>query len=141
MDKETNNAKPMAEVCSTPMVQVCRSEEEAAAVSRDRVKPILLSGICNTPINPDGMRKMATDYLYLNKTRVRGVECVPTYTVQMKSDFFIVLREIADTILKGTVWNKKARIVLEYDPQEPKMTLTTFMEPDEAPRPEDSLLP
>ena len=59
----------------------------------------------------------------------------------MSSNYFIVLREIADTIVNGTVWNKKARIVLEYDPLEPKMTLTTFMEPDEAPRPEDSLLP
>lgn len=132
MDKETNNTQPMTEACDAPMEQVCRSDEAAAAVSRERVKPILLSGICNAPIDPDKMQK---DYVDVNIKRMvvpDDTACVPTSSVYTSSNYFVVLREIANAIVKGTVWNKKARIVLEYDPQDAKMAIVTFMEPDAA---------
>ena len=44
------------------------------------------------------------------------------------ANFFVVLREMARMFVNGTEWNKKARIVLDYDPQKPNMTITTFME-------------
>ena len=48
------------------------------------------------------------------------------------ANFFVVLREMARMFVNGTEWNKKARIVLEYDPQEPRMYITTFMEDGES---------
>lgn len=47
------------------------------------------------------------------------------------SEFFVVLRAISRVIFKGTEWNKKARIVFEYDPQQKKMTVSSFMESGE----------
>lgn len=57
---------------------------------------------------------------------------VSTNHVNMQSDFFVALREIARMFVNGTEWNKKARIVLNYDPQEPRMTIETFMEQGES---------
>ena len=42
-----------------------------------------------------------------------------------------------ETIVKGVDWQKKARIVLEYDPQEMKMELTTYQTTDEEQKMED----
>ena len=107
-------------------------------MSADKIN---LSGICNAPIDPDKMRRDYIDVNIKKKVVPDDTACVPTGSVYMSSNYFIVLREIADAIVKGTVWNKKARIVLEYDPLEPKMTLTTFMEPDEARSLERNVLP
>lgn len=52
--------------------------------------------------------------------------------VSLDSKEFVVLREIAKIIAEGTMWNKSARIVLEYDPQKERMRISTFMKADEA---------
>lgn len=57
---------------------------------------------------------------------------VETGHVTLNSNMFVVLREIARLIVRGSEWNKKSRIVLEYDPQQEKMRITTFMTADEA---------
>lgn len=57
---------------------------------------------------------------------------VPTNRISVDPRYFIFLLELAQTIESGTKWDKKARIVLEYDPHCPKMEIRTFMERDEA---------
>ena len=56
---------------------------------------------------------------------------VPTDAMSMRSEVFVLLRELARMFYNGTEWNKKARIVLEYDPDKPKVQIRTFMERDE----------
>ena len=61
----------------------------------------------------------------------------PTNRMAVNPRCFVFLRELARLIVNGTEWNKKARIVLEYDPDEPKMEIKTFMQRDEALKPSD----
>lgn len=51
--------------------------------------------------------------------------------------FFVVLWEIANVIYRTTSYKKKAHIVLEYDPHQEKMTLSTFTEDAEQPEKEN----
>lgn len=57
---------------------------------------------------------------------------VETERFWVDANFFVVMREIARTFVNGTEWNKKARVVLDYDPQKPRMYITTFMEDGES---------
>ncbi len=59
-----------------------------------------------------------------------GHELTATDGVHMPSDIFVALTVLAQAIHEGTRWNKKARIVLEYDPDKEKMSVVTFMESD-----------
>ena len=54
-----------------------------------------------------------------------------------RRSFFIGMREIANVIYRTTSYKKKARIVLEYDPHQEKMTLSTFTEDAEQPEKEN----
>lgn len=86
--------------------------------------------ICNIPINPEALHEIRERWDpgdFPGDTAV-----VPTASVAAKADTFVLLREIARVIVNGTEWNKKARIVLEYDPQAEKLEIKTFMERDEA---------
>lgn len=65
-------------------------------------------------------------------TQEADMNLVSTNRVNMQSNFFVALREIARMLVNGTEWNKKARIVLEYDPKKPRMTIETFMEQGES---------
>ena len=86
--------------------------------------------ICDLPINPHALHEIREQWNprdYPGETVV-----VPTASFAAKADTFVLLREIARMIVTGTEWNKKARIVLEYDPQAEKLEIKTFMERDEA---------
>ncbi|MBQ8109411.1 MAG: hypothetical protein IJ124_04515 [Clostridia bacterium] len=63
---------------------------------------------------------------------MNGSEYIETGHVTLYSNTFVILREIARLVVLGSEWNKKSRIVLEYDPQKKKMRITTFMTADEA---------
>lgn len=60
-----------------------------------------------------------------------GQKTVLTGGISVASQVFIALREMMDAVVRGTDWNKKTRIVLEYDPQSRKMELLTFGSADE----------
>ena len=85
--------------------------------------------IFQVPIDPEKMNQLARR---ANEADTKEWSCIPTDRVYIPSNFFVVIREIAKMIVEGTVWNKKARVVLEYDPQDAKMSIVTFMEPDAA---------
>ena len=88
-----------------------------------------------TPINPEGIRLLRETW---NPKDYPGQSVVvPTNHISVRSEVFVVLREMARMIVNGTEWNKKARIVLEYDPQCQKTEIKTFMERDEATPPVD----
>lgn len=55
----------------------------------------------------------------------------PSRHSSVRSEVFIALWDMMETIVKGVDWQKKARIVLEYDPREEKMKLTTYQTTDE----------
>ena len=63
-----------------------------------------------------------------NEYRGEDTALVITNQVSPSANVFIVLREIARSFVNGTKWNKKACVVLEYDPQQDKMSITSFME-------------
>lgn len=85
--------------------------------------------IFQVPIDPEKMNQLARR---VDEADTQKWPCVPTDRVYIPSSCFVVFREIAKMIIRGTAWNKKARIVLEYDPQDAKMSIVTFMEPDAA---------
>lgn len=55
----------------------------------------------------------------------------PSRHSSVQSVVFIAIWDMMETIVKGVNWRKKTRIVLEYDPQERKMELTTYQPSDE----------
>ena len=57
---------------------------------------------------------------------------VITNHLEIASESFVFLNELCRVIFTGTEWNKKARIVLEYDPQQKLMQIMTLMDRDEA---------
>ena len=57
---------------------------------------------------------------------------VPTRQFCVKSNYIIFLTEVARIITEGMKWNKKARIVMEFDPSQDKFSVTVFMESGEA---------
>ena len=61
----------------------------------------------------------------------------PSGHSSVRSEVFIAIWDMMETIVKGVDWQKKARIVLEYDPQERKMELTTYQTTDEERKMED----
>lgn len=85
------------------------------------------NGLLSVPIDPE----VQSDY-YIR--RISGLEestelLKMTDACSFPSEFFVVLLKISRVIFKGTEWNKKARIVFEYDPQQKKMTVSSFMKP------------
>ena len=82
------------------------------------------------PINPERLRVVRERWD--PKDYPGDAPIVPTCSFSVASDMFVFLREMARMFFNGTEWNKKARIVLEYDPQAARMVIKTFMERDEA---------
>ena len=85
---------------------------------------------CDMPINPKALHGIREQYD--PKAYPGDSVNVPTASIAAKSEVFVLMREIARMFVNGTEWNKKARIVLEYDPQVEKLEIKTFMERDEA---------
>ena len=64
-------------------------------------------------------------------------EVYPAGFTSVRSETLIALWDMMDAIVKGVDWQKKARIVLEYDPREKKMGVTVFRSADETQTTED----
>ena len=57
---------------------------------------------------------------------------VITNHLEIASESFVFLNELCRLIFTGTQWDKKAQIILEYDPQQEKMLVSTAMDRREA---------
>ena len=83
---------------------------------------------CSIPIDASIKGSKLPREYFSDKPFPAEFACVPTARLSMNSNAFAFLTEIARIITEGTKWNKKARIILEYDPNEPKMQITSYME-------------
>jgi len=95
-----------------------------------------MSSICDIEINPGAVSDIVCQSCRDSDKFRQENAVIPTANVSTDSRFFSAIISIAQIIADGTKYNKKARIVLEYDPQMPKMQITTYMSRDEAPQPE-----
>lgn len=86
------------------------------------------------PIDPQALRD--DWYRYMDQGTPGDDPLTVTNRTLIKSNGFVAILSICDAILHGVSWNKKARIVLDYDPQQEKMSVTTLMESDELKTPE-----
>lgn len=97
--------------------------------------PLAHDSFNNIPIQPGTFQSVLDAW---NPNSIYGhTPVVPTNRMSVNPRCFVFLRELARLIVNGTEWNKKARIVLEYDPDAPKMEVRTFMERDAALPPSD----
>ena len=80
-------------------------------------------------INP---RKSWSDWKDVTNKNTDWNENVVTGCFHIQSNVFTTFIHLARVIHEGTAWNKKARIVLEYDPQQKLMQIMTLMDRDEA---------
>lgn len=87
------------------------------------------------PINPSARRNEALHAMAGGEKPTDGVQA--SWAMSFPSKFFAVMLEIANVIYRTTDYKKKARIVLEYDPRQEKMTLSTFTEDAEPNERED----
>ena len=88
-----------------------------------------MARISDIPINPEAIERERIHHYPCNSPG--DTTLTPTSGVYIRSEGFVAMREIADAICQGTRWNKKARIVVEYDPSQEKMSIMTFMESSE----------
>lgn len=89
-----------------------------------------LSALCRIPIDGEGASIPAKNML--GEPFPDEWVVLPTRQLYVSANAFTAFLELARTIANGLEWNKKARIVLEYDPGQSKFTVTTFMEAGEA---------
>lgn len=92
---------------------------------------------CDIPIKPNDSVELLCEYDRGRAAFAAAHPVCPTRRIAVRPEAFVAIRELARAIVEGTAWDKKARIVLEYDPQAPKMPITVFMESDELPPPGD----
>ena len=78
------------------------------------------------PINPKERRREAAQAMSTDEKPGTGVRA--SWAMSFPAKYFVVMREIANVIYHTTSYKKKARIVLEYDPRQEKMVLSTFTE-------------
>ena len=83
---------------------------------------------CDIPISPDDMRRVYVSHdANPEKFRSEHIIC-PTGHVSINSKLFVMLLETMRSIVDATDWDKRTRIVLEYDPRVEKMNIVTFTE-------------
>lgn len=85
---------------------------------------------CEIPIAAEKVSKNISFFLG-ESTASGNLPTTPTGYNGAKGKYFTVLWSFLDTILKGTSYNKKSRIVIEYDPEADSVTVTTFTESGE----------
>lgn len=84
--------------------------------------------LCDIPINrPDNTRMMVKKGMNSDTSAINP-PLIPARRVRVRSEAFAFIWELARAIVEGSDWNKKARIVLEYDPNAEKMPITVFRE-------------
>ncbi len=89
--------------------------------------------LCDVPIDPEQLYADCVEAMvYPLEHADRHANVITAKTSLPANNAFLVIREVARVIYKGTQWDKKARIVLEYDPQEEKLTVCSMMAGNEA---------
>ena len=89
-----------------------------------------MARISDIPINPEEIREGYVHHLTTGEPSESLL--TPTCCISVPAQHsFVLIRELGNAIYAGTRWNKKARIVLEYDPSYEKMSIMTFMESSE----------
>ena len=91
-------------------------------------RPVWLSDI---PISVKNSADEDLAYQFNHEVFKQSHVLYPTKHSSVNAYVFIAIWDMMDSIAKGVDWRKKARIVLEYDPQERKMELTTYQTTDE----------
>ena len=84
--------------------------------------------LCDIPINPSALAEMKKSLYSDPYGFIEGKKVVPTQCMSIKNEVFIALLEMASAISAGLDWEKKGRIVLEYDPQAKRFQVFTFQE-------------
>lgn len=93
------------------------------------------NGLLAVPIDPDVQRDYHLSHVLMRRPGNKELEM--TDQTSFSSQFFLVMQAISRVFYEGTKWNKKARIVFEYDPEKKKMSVSSFMESAELDREED----
>jgi hypothetical protein len=71
--------------------------------------------------------KLWSDWKEVTNKNTDWNENVVTGCFHIQSNVFTTFIHLARVIHEGTAWNKKARIVLEYDPQQEALSIVTIM--------------
>lgn len=88
-----------------------------------------MSEFCKIPIDPEGNGDRSFSYLKKDYPMDTNAEM---FCSRFNSMFFVFMWELAQRIHELMAWDKKARIVLEYDPEQKWMSVRGFMERGEA---------
>lgn len=90
--------------------------------------------LCDLPIDPKQLQADCLEALAHPEEHADAhANVITAKTSFAAKDGFLLVREIARVIYNGTAWHKKARIVLEYDPQEERLTVCSMTAKGEAP--------
>lgn len=87
-----------------------------------------ITDLCDMPIEPAELGKMQAKMGFDPDRFIEGKKVIPTQFLSIKSEVFIAFLELAGAIYSGLDWNRKGRIVVEYDPREKKFEVVTFQE-------------
>lgn len=94
-------------------------------------------GICDVPIDPERMHEdMKSVHMDddPDKESFRRLHKVwPVSGISVNSEWFAVFLAACQAIAEGCSHDKKARIVLEYDPEQRKTELAVYQESTEKP--------
>lgn len=82
----------------------------------------------DSPINPGALAEMKKTLYSDPYGFIEGKTTVPTQCMSIKNEVFVALLEMASAISAGLDWDKKGRIVLEYDPSARRFEVVTFQE-------------
>lgn len=96
---------------------------------------------CDIPIHPKDGPQMIVENERDRAAFAESHCTVPTGHTSLSSNAFPAMLAVMQQIVQGTRWDKKARIVLEYDPQAEKMEIDVFMESPATDHPGDQESP
>lgn len=93
-----------------------------------------MSEFCKIPIDPGRERDplMKESFAYMEPDYPKENVSARTFVWGFDSKVFVAQMEIARLIHTFLQYDKKARIVLEYDPGQERMSISGYMERDEA---------
>lgn len=91
----------------------------------------LMELLCDTPIQPKALQCHKFELMTNPYEFISGKKVIPTQIASIKSNVMIAFLELAGAIYSGLDWDKKGRIVVEYDPLEKKFEVVTFQEAED----------
>lgn len=102
---------------------------EKGGVSMENKRHI--TDLCDMPINPKALSDMKAELSFDPDRFIEGKKVIPTQVLSINSHVFIAFIELAGSLYAGLDWNKKGRIVVEYDPRDRKFEVATFQEAED----------